>query len=198
MDHNLEKMSVEQVLDQFGLTSEEFFFKIRRLIAFVLSRHFKSKSEDHFQDALASCYCKVLETLTARPYDPKAGNLRTYIYTIARNECSTLGYHDRRNYTREAPLEDVGLEGDGYALGTERAADPRFCIPPDETHDAPAPTFRVWRTVLGAYCYEAGEAVQRLLKDEAPDDEIAEGLCPRSRAAFRVLLWHRQAEGSFV
>lgn len=184
MNQDLEQMPVEQVLDRFGPNSEEFYLKIRRLIAFVLQRHFKSYSEDHFQETMSRCYCKVLETLTNRPYVPGRGNLRTYIYTIVRNECSTVGYHDRRSLHREVSMEEAE---ETHQFGFE----------PD-VYDLPDQPERQWRTVLGAYCYEASEAIHRIMNNEVSGDEIASSMCPRSRAAFRVLLWSRLTEGSFV
>lgn len=174
--------SLEGILGRHGPDSEIFYRAIERYIYFIAHRHMvPAFKQVHIQDVVTDCYAAVIRVLRAQPYDPKRGYLKTYIYTIVRNEIST----QNKKLIKDSVVNFVETYD-----GLEPLTDPK------PVHDATEGLLmKVWRTGLGAYHSELVPMIQMLAEGRV--SVVGNSVNPRVREALRVYMWDRymEAEG---
>lgn len=93
---NIEGMNLEQICNEMGANSNEFFVKIEGFIKFIVQRYYFYRTD--IEDLISDCYARVIGTLKERPFDKKVGcTFDSYIFSIIRNEITRYVYRQDRN-----------------------------------------------------------------------------------------------------
>ena len=209
----LRSTPLESILERFGANSEEFYLKVIAFIRSVVRRYYyRLRDGERMSDAVSSAYAKVLRVLTDTPYDPAQGNLRTYIYTVTRNEISTLNYRENRQSRSEVAI-DAFLDPEESPLNNSDAPRVRRLRHRLEHRQSVEMSTRPvlmedpvgrqigedsWRTVLGAYVHEAEGVLRRLARGEMADVDLDRYSDRYVVEAVRVHLWRCTSGGTVL